>query len=59
MLPEDRELCRKGLEGCGTQRVHRDNLEAAERIWEVTDTAGWAVDWKDLMEKEGRFVAFL
>ncbi|KAK4703559.1 hypothetical protein P7C70_g2654, partial [Phenoliferia sp. Uapishka_3] len=59
ILPDDREHCRQALEACGPQRAYRDNLEAAERIWEVTDTAGWAVDWKDLMEKEGRFVAFL
>ncbi|KAM0751037.1 hypothetical protein T439DRAFT_325193 [Meredithblackwellia eburnea MCA 4105] len=56
---EDRELCRRGLDSCGPQKVHRDNLEAAEKIWELTDTSGWAVDWKDFLEKEGRYVAFL
>mgnify|MGYP001570878417 FL=1 len=59
LLPDDRERCRQALDACGPQRVYRDNLDAAERIWEVTDSAGWAVDWKDLMEKEGRFIAFL
>ncbi|KAI5475600.1 Zn(2)-C6 fungal-type transcription factor [Pseudohyphozyma bogoriensis] len=55
----DRELCRQGLSGCGPQKAYADNLKAAERIWEVMDGAGWPVDWKEVTEREGLFVAFL
>lgn len=31
ITPSDREMCRKGLMGCGPQKGYKDNLEAIER----------------------------
>lgn len=31
IMPNDREMCRKGLTGCGPQKGYKDNLEAIER----------------------------
>ncbi|GAA5904803.1 uncharacterized protein JCM6883_003912 [Sporobolomyces salmoneus] len=59
VLPNDRELCKKGLSICGKQKGYQDNLDAVERIWEVVDTQGWTVDWRALVQSEKRFVGFL
>jgi hypothetical protein len=55
----DRDLCRQGLSVCGPQKAYQDNLKAVERIWEMTDVAGWPVDWKEVAERESLFIAFL
>ncbi|GAA5843728.1 hypothetical protein JCM3766R1_000526 [Sporobolomyces carnicolor] len=59
VLPTDRDLCKKGLSICGKQKGYQDNLDAVERIWEVVDSQGWAVDWRALLQNEKRFVGFL
>ncbi|GAA5928822.1 hypothetical protein JCM1841_003581 [Sporobolomyces salmonicolor] len=59
ILPADRDLCRRGLGMCGKQQGYKDNLAAAERIWEVVDQTGWTVDWRSLLQAEKRFVGFL
>ncbi|GAA6007590.1 hypothetical protein JCM10207_006396 [Rhodosporidiobolus poonsookiae] len=58
-LPQDRALCRKGLEACGPMLGYRDNLQALERVWEVVEEKGWAIDWRVLLQAEKRFVGFL
>lgn len=55
----DRAQCRKGLGECGPQKGYADNLEAAETIWRAVDASGWPLRWKDVLEKEALFVAFL
>ncbi|KAM0746135.1 hypothetical protein T439DRAFT_360706 [Meredithblackwellia eburnea MCA 4105] len=55
----DREQCKKGLSECGPQKGYSDNLEAAELIWNEVDKGGWTLPWKDLLEKNGKYVAFL
>ncbi|GAA5863028.1 hypothetical protein JCM1840_002441 [Sporobolomyces johnsonii] len=59
VLPADRDLCRRGLGMCGKQQGYKDNLAAAERIWEVVDETGWTVEWRSLLQAEKRFVGFL
>lgn len=56
---EDREQCRQGLKECGPQKGYSDNLAAVEKLWEVVETGGWALDWKEFLETEKMFVAFL
>ncbi|TNY23010.1 hypothetical protein DMC30DRAFT_87484 [Rhodotorula diobovata] len=59
LLPSDRALCRRGIDVCGRQQGYRDNVSALERVWEVTDEKGWAVDWRALLQSEQRFVGWL
>ncbi|GAA5950458.1 hypothetical protein JCM21900_004811 [Sporobolomyces salmonicolor] len=58
-LPQDRALCKRGLEACGPLKGYADNISALERIWEATDEKGWTVEWKALLQAEKRFVGFL
>ncbi|CEQ43216.1 SPOSA6832_05123 [Sporobolomyces salmonicolor] len=58
-LPQDRALCKRGLEACGPLKGYADNISALERIWEATDEKGWTVEWKALLQTEKRFVGFL
>lgn len=30
-----------------------DNLPAVERIWAATDEAGYPLDWREVLRKEG------
>lgn len=59
VTPADRALCRQGMLECGKQLAYQDDVAALERIWEVVDEQGWGVDWRTLLQSEGRSVAFL
>jgi hypothetical protein len=34
------------------------NLDALERVWQLTDERGWTVDWRTVLASEGRHIAF-
>ncbi|GEM06487.1 cytoplasmic protein [Rhodotorula toruloides] len=59
LTPSDRALCRQGMLECGKQLAYQDDVAALERVWEVVDEQGWGVDWRTLLQSEGRSVAFL
>lgn len=39
-------------------RLAQGNLEALERVWQLTDERGWTVDWRETLANEGRHIAF-
>ncbi|KAL7337586.1 cytoplasmic protein [Rhodotorula toruloides] len=59
LTPSDRALCRQGMLECGKQLAYQDDVAALERVWEVVDEQGWGVEWRALLQSEGRAVAFL
>lgn len=52
------QVCRIGLQRCGPAQVFIDNLAAAELLWAEADVAGRVPDWRELLHKEGKLVAF-
>lgn len=38
---------------------YADNIAAVQRIWREVDERGWAVEWRELLNREKMFVGFL
>ncbi|GAA5900964.1 hypothetical protein JCM6882_005990 [Rhodosporidiobolus microsporus] len=58
-MPQDRALCKMGLEQCGNIQAYKDNIVALERIWHEQDETGWLVDWRDFLQKQRVYVEFM
>ncbi|GAA5911505.1 hypothetical protein JCM6882_000521 [Rhodosporidiobolus microsporus] len=59
-LPQDRELCRRGLKECGMHyRAYHDDLQALSKIWEEQDRRGWAIQWRPYLQHAKVRVEFM